>query len=100
MGYNRWFGKCCGLLEEKQEAPSDDGPRRPPEGYLHRKQAESFRGFLVYVSKAFKSMIPYLKDIHLTLDHWRPNRDEDGWRMLNMSGEDGRTKMFQIHPDL
>ena len=25
-------------------------------------------------------MVPYLKGLHLTLDSWRPNRDEDGWR--------------------
>lgn len=25
-------------------------------------------------------MTPYLKGIHLTLDSWRPNRDNEGWR--------------------
>ena len=28
-------------------------------------------------------MIPFLKGIHLTLDSWRPNRKEDGWKMSN-----------------
>jgi hypothetical protein len=26
-------------------------------------------------------MIPYLKGLHLTIDSWRPHRDEDGWRL-------------------
>jgi hypothetical protein len=25
-------------------------------------------------------MIPYLKGLHLTIDSWRSNRDDDGWR--------------------
>jgi hypothetical protein len=28
-------------------------------------------------------MIPYLKGLHLTIDSWRPNRDEDGWRVTS-----------------
>jgi hypothetical protein len=28
-------------------------------------------------------MVPYLKGIHLSLDSWRANRDEDGWRRMN-----------------
>jgi hypothetical protein len=28
-------------------------------------------------------MVPYLKGIHLSLDSWRPNRDDDGWRSSN-----------------
>jgi hypothetical protein len=28
-------------------------------------------------------MVPYLKGLHLTLDSWRPNRDEDGWRLTS-----------------
>jgi hypothetical protein len=29
-------------------------------------------------------MVPYLKGIHLSLDFWRENRDEDGWQISNM----------------
>jgi hypothetical protein len=28
-------------------------------------------------------MIPYLKGLHLTIDSWRPHRDEDGWRIVD-----------------
>ena len=46
---------------------------------LNRKRLEQVRGFLVYVSRAYTSLKPYLKGIHLTIDGWRPDR-EDGWR--------------------
>jgi hypothetical protein len=31
----------------------------------------------------YPSMVPYLKGIHSTLDSWRPNRDEEGWKLLS-----------------
>jgi hypothetical protein len=37
------------------------------EGRIEHKRAELFRGFLVYVSRTYKSMVPYLKGLHL---HW------------------------------
>jgi len=46
------------------------------------KRLESIRGFLVYVSQVYISMKPYLRGIHMTLDSWRPNRDEDGWKVM------------------
>jgi hypothetical protein len=48
---------------------------------LNHKQLESHRGFLVYISCTYPSLVPYLKGIHLTLDSWRPNRDADGWKI-------------------
>ena len=48
---------------------------------IDRKELERIRGFLVYVSLTFQSMVPYLKGIHLTLESWRPDRNEDGWRL-------------------
>jgi hypothetical protein len=50
---------------------------------INHKLAEKYRGFLVYVSRTYTSMVPYLKGIHLSLDSWRPDRDEDGWRISN-----------------
>lgn len=37
----------------------------------------------MYVSRTYSAMVPYLKGLHLTLDSWRPDRDEDGWRTTN-----------------
>jgi hypothetical protein len=56
---------------------------KPPPGKINHKIAETYRGFLVYVSRTYRAMVPYLKGLHLTLDRWRPDRDEDGWRLSN-----------------
>ena len=45
------------------------------------KLMEQGRGFLVYLSRTYTSMIPYLKGIHLTLDSWRTGRDQHGWKL-------------------
>jgi hypothetical protein len=47
------------------------------------KTLESYRGVLIYVSRTYTTLIPYLKGIHLTLDSWCPNRDDDGWKITN-----------------
>lgn len=48
---------------------------------LDHKTLERIRGFLLYVTKTYPAMVPYLKGFHLTLDAWRPGRDTDGWRL-------------------
>ena len=47
---------------------------------LNRKQLERDRGFLIYMSKTYWSMISYLKAIHLSLDSWREGKGVDGWK--------------------
>jgi hypothetical protein len=51
---------------------------------IPRKELESIRGFLVYVSLTYTIMVPYLKGIHMTLESWRPNRDEEGWKLTSV----------------
>ena len=51
-----------------------------PKGINH-KELERSRDFLVYVSRTYPIMVPYLKGIHQTLDSWWSNRDEDGWKL-------------------
>ena len=48
---------------------------------ISHKELEKRRGFLVYASRTYPMMTPYLKDIHQTLDSWRPYQDNDGWKM-------------------
>ena len=48
---------------------------------INRKELERVRGFLVYVSLTFDTMVPYLKGIHHTLESWRDDRNVDGWRL-------------------
>ena len=48
---------------------------------LDHKQLQSDCGFMVYVTNAYPAMKPYLKGFHLSLETWRGNRDEDGWKI-------------------
>ena len=57
------------------------GPQEENEFYLHFKALESMVGFLIYVPLTYISMVPYLKGLHLSMNSWRPNRDEDGWKV-------------------
>lgn len=45
------------------------------------KVLERYRGFMVYISRTYPVITPYLKGVHLTLDSWRPWRRDDGWKM-------------------
>jgi hypothetical protein len=49
---------------------------------IPHKELEFCRGFLVYVTRTYGSMVPYLKDVYHTLDSWRSGRDADGWKSL------------------
>jgi len=48
---------------------------------LDFKDLEKGRGFLVYLSRTYPAITPFLKGIHLTLDSWREGRDDDGWKL-------------------
>jgi hypothetical protein len=41
---------------------------------LDHKELLSDRGFMVYMTRAYPSMIPYVKGFHLTIEMWRGNR--------------------------
>ncbi|CAJ1960069.1 unnamed protein product [Cylindrotheca closterium] len=56
-------------------------------GSLKHKALERKRGFLIYVTRTYPTMVPYLKGIHLTLDAWRPGRDDEGWKSIGYKGE-------------
>mmetsp|Transcript_13380 Transcript_13380/g.19133 ORF Transcript_13380/g.19133 Transcript_13380/m.19133 type:complete len:439 (-) Transcript_13380:1232-2548(-) len=62
---------------------------------MNHKKGEATRGFLVYVSRTYRAMVPYLKGLHLSLDSWRPGRDEDGWKQTN-----GYVKKFDSYSDV
>ena len=47
---------------------------------LNHKQLERDRGFLIYLSRTYRSRIPYLKEAHLSLDSWREGRNADDWK--------------------
>lgn len=47
---------------------------------LDYKRLESDRGKLVYGTRGYPFMKPYLKGIHHTLESWRDDRDPGGWK--------------------
>lgn len=55
---------------------------------INRKFLEKGRGFMVYFCRTYSSFAPFLKGIHLTLESWRKDRDEDGWKSKNAAAED------------
>jgi hypothetical protein len=60
------------------------------EDMLDRKILESRRGFLLYVTRTYPSMVPYLKGFHLTLDGWRGGRDDDGWKYVGREAREAQ----------
>jgi hypothetical protein len=47
---------------------------------LPRKRLEQIRGYLVHIAQTYSMFSSYLIGLHMTIDFWRPNRDQDGWR--------------------
>jgi hypothetical protein len=50
------------------------------ETQLSHKELQSDRGFLVYVTRTYPAMVPYLKGFHLSIEMWRGGREADGWK--------------------
>jgi len=61
------------------------------------KELERVRGFLIYTTRTYPEMTPYLKGIHLTLDGWRANRDSDGWKFLGLLDDDEKRFDFMYY---
>jgi hypothetical protein len=55
------------------------GPRNVPQA-LSRKRLEPIRGYLVHVAQTYSMFSRYLIGLHMTINFWRPNWDQDGWR--------------------
>lgn len=58
---------------------------------LSRKELEKGRGFLIYVGRTYRWIGPYLKGLHNTIDGFRWDRDEEGYRL----GEKQRRSLAQ-----
>lgn len=54
---------------------------------LDHKELLKDRGFLVYVTRTYPAMVPYLKGFHLTIESWRGGRDEDGWKIKSSTSD-------------
>ena len=52
---------------------------------LEYKRLEKVRGFLCHLAMTYEVFFPYLKGFHLTLSRHLSKRDDDGWKLNNLS---------------
>jgi hypothetical protein len=48
--------------------------------HLDHKRLEQVRGFIQYVTQTYSGMTPYIIGFHLTIDGWREDRTDSGWK--------------------
>jgi hypothetical protein len=48
---------------------------------MPRKRLEQIRGFLMYVTRTYLGLTPYMIGFHLTFNSWRAHRDGEGWKV-------------------
>ena len=48
---------------------------------LNYKELESDLGFLVHLAMTYQNFKPFLKGFYATLNEWRADRDEEGWKL-------------------
>jgi hypothetical protein len=85
VSQEKWIRTKAQLLEIREMLDKDSEK-------MSRKRLEEIRGFLVYVTRTYVGMAPYLIGLHMTIDSWRAGRDAEGWRthdeILVRIGED------------
>jgi hypothetical protein len=67
--------KMRGILNKWRTAMREESPR------LSHKELLADRGFLVYVTRTYPAMVPYLKGFHLTIEMWQGGLDAKGWKL-------------------
>ncbi len=80
------WAKMRGILEKWRAALLTLTPT------FSHKELLSNQGFLVYVTRTYPAMVPYLKGFHLTIEMWRGGCDFEGWKLkasnVSYLGED------------
>jgi hypothetical protein len=61
--------------------------------WVDHKVLERIRGFLVYVARTYTPLTPFLMGLPMTIDGWRPGRDEDGWGLMEAEMAANRSQM-------
>jgi hypothetical protein len=64
-----------GILEKWKAALQE---RKP---LLSHKELLADQGFLVYVTRGYPAMVPYLKGFHLTIEMWQGGCNAEGWKL-------------------
>ena len=75
---DKW-AKLKGILVKWKKVLVSSDPQ------LSHKELLSDRGFLVYITRTYPAMTPYLKGFHLTIEMWRGGRDAEGWKLKKES---------------
>jgi hypothetical protein len=55
--------------------------------WLDHKDLGRKRGFLGHLALCYGSLVPFMKGFHLTIDSWRSNRPDSGWKMKDKEWE-------------
>lgn len=63
----KWLARCAGQSSEV-------------DWKVDRKELERDIGFLIHVFMTYENMMPYLKGFYLTLNLWRGQRNQEGWK--------------------
>ena len=72
------MGKGKGIIGRLNDLCQSVKEGRP---MINRKELESETGFLNHLAMTFDAISPYLKGFYLTLNSWRPYRDEGEWKV-------------------
>ena len=94
---SKWNKGRSFIFNMIQQYVNDDRVSSAREPSFDYKFLEKGRGFLVHLSGTYPSIKPRLKGLHQTLETWRNNRDEDGWKiesheLTNLISEGRRSK--------
>ena len=61
------------------------------------KEMERKTGFLVHLDMSYPLIMPFMKDLYLTINSWRLKKDRDGWKLSKRAYDsfinDGRSKV-------
>jgi hypothetical protein len=49
--------------------------------WMEKNVLERVRGFLVYVAQTYRPLTLFLMGLHMSIDGWRSEKDEEGWRL-------------------
>jgi hypothetical protein len=77
---DRWWDRVSGEVDVK----------------LSHKELMSDQGFLVYVTRTYPAMIPYLKGFHLTIEMWRCGSNAEGWKMRDDASVGSNTSLDSL----
>ena len=80
------------LKEMVEVALAEEGGKSMP-----RQRLLEIRGYLNYIVRTYGWLNPYMKGLHNTIDGWRDNRDEGGWKL---TGKELREKAARQQADV